>query len=143
MGVAHSCESYFSIEDSGAATLRNITPYLKTIKFKRNQSANDVSVKDGLRAKKYRPGMRDGEFTLTGIWDDTALTGSRTVLRSLFSTAETVGYEYGPEGNQSGDIKESGECVVTDYEEDSPEDDVVLFSATIKVSGTITEGTFT
>lgn len=142
MAVAHSCESYFSIEDSGASTLRNITPYIKTIKYKRSQTGNNVTVKDGLRVMKYRPGLRDGEFTITGIWDDTALTGSRTVLRSLLNTAETVGFEYGPEGNTSGDIKESGECVVTDYEEDSPEDDVVLFSATIKVSGTVTEGTF-
>lgn len=142
MAVEHSNNSYFAIEDSAGTTLRNITPYIKTIKFKMTQSANDVTTKDGLRHTKLRPGMRSGEFTITGIWDDAANVGSRTVLRSLFKTAETVGYEYGPEGNTTGDIKESGECVVTDYEEDSPEDDVVLFSATIKTSSTITDGTF-
>ena len=90
----------------------------------------------------YRPGLTDGEIRLTGLWDDTASTGSYTVLSSLLGIETTVGYEYGPEGNTAGMIKYSGECVLTQYDESSPVDDMVAFTATLKISGDVTAGTF-
>jgi len=141
MANAHGKDSAFLIEDSTAATLRNIGPYVKTVDFNRSQDANDTTTK-GAEGKTYRPGLTDGEIRLTGLWDDTASVGSRTVLASLLGIEITVGFEWGPEGNTTGSVKDSGECVLTQYDESSPVDDMVAFTATLKISGDVTVGTF-
>lgn len=141
MAQAHGKDSAFLIEDAAGTTLRNISPYIKSISFSRSQDANDTTTK-GAEGKTYRPGLTDGEIRITGLWDDTATVGSQTVLATLLDIEITVGFEYGPEGNTTGMVKYSGECVVTQYDEESPVDDLVAFSATIKISGTVTIGTF-
>lgn len=141
MAGAHGKDSYIAIEDSAGTTLRNITPYVKSVDFNRSNDANDVTTK-GAEGKAYRPGLTDGEIRLTGLWDDTASTGSYTVLKSLLGIETTVGFEWGPEGNGSGAEKASGECVLTQYDEGSPVDDMVAFTATLKISGDVTYGTF-
>lgn len=141
MAAAHGKDSYFSVEDSAGTTLRNITPYIKSLDFNRSNDANDTTTK-GAEGKTYRPGLTDGEIRITGLWDDTASTGSYTVLQSLLGVEITVGFEYGPEGNTTGMEKLSGECILTQYDESSPVDDMVAFTATLKISGDVTKGTF-
>lgn len=141
MAAAHGKDSVFLIEDSAATTLRDISIYVKTLEFKRSVDANDTTTK-GSEGRTYRPGLTDGEISLTGLWDDTASTGSRTVLASLVGIEVTVGFEWGPEGSATGALKESGECVLTQYDESSPVDDMVAFTATLKISGDVTVGTF-
>lgn len=141
MAAAHGKDSYFSIEDSAGTTLRVITPYVKSVDFNRSNDANDTTTK-GAEGKTYRPGLTDGEIRLTGLWDDTASVGSYTVLKTLLGVEITVGFEWGPEGNTAGMEKASGECVLTQYDESSPVDDMVAFTATLKISGDVTYGTF-
>lgn len=141
MASAHGKDSVLLIEDSGAATLRDLTPYLKTIDFNRAQDANDTTTK-GAEGKTARPGLTDGEIRLTGLWDDATNVGSYTVLQSLVGGETTVGFEYGPEGSATGAVKESGEAVLTQYDESSPVDDLVAFTATLKISGSVTSGTW-
>lgn len=141
MAAAHGKDSYFAVEDSAATTLRNITPYVKNVDFNRSNDANDVTTK-GAEGYTYRPGLTGGEINLTGLWDDTASTGSYTVLSSLVGIETTVGFEWGPEGNTTGMVKYSGECVLSQYDESSPVDDMVAFTATLMISGDVTVGTF-
>lgn len=141
MATAHGKDSYFELEDSAGTTLRNITPYIKSIDFNRSNDANDTTTK-GAEGKTYRPGLTDGEIRLTGLYDNTATTGSATVLRSLLGVEITVGFSYGPQGNTAGMDKYTGECVLTQYDESSPVDDMVAFTATLKISGDVTTGTF-
>lgn len=141
MANAHGKDSVFKIEDSAATTLRDITTYIKSVDFNQSQDANDVTTK-GAEGKQYRPGLTDGEIRLTGLWDQTASTGSNTVLQSLMGIEVTVGFEWGPQGSTSGQVKKSGECVVTQYDESSPVDDMVAFTATAKISGDVTLGTW-
>lgn len=141
MANAHGKDSVFSIEDSAATTLRNITPYVKTVDFNRSQDANDVTTK-GAEGMTYRPGLTDGEIRLTGLWDQTASVGSQTVLQSLVGIETTVGFEWGPQGLTSMQVKYTGECVLTQYDESSPIDDMVAFTATLKISGDVTVGAY-
>jgi predicted secreted protein len=138
---AHGKDSVFKIEDSAATTLRDITPYIKSVDFNQSQDANDTTTK-GAEGKSYRPGLTDGEVRLTGLWDQTASTGSNTVLQSLVGIEVTVGFEWGPQGSTSGQVKKSGECVLTQYDESSPVDDMVAFTSTLKISGDVTLGTW-
>lgn len=135
MANAHGKDSVITV------ATQNITPYVKTVDFNRSQDANDTTTK-GAEGKTYRPGLTDGEIRLTGLWDDTATTGSYTVLQALMDSETTTTFEWGPEGSTSGMIKYSGSCCLTQYDESSPVDDMVAFTATLKISGTVTVGTY-
>lgn len=141
MANAHGKDSYFSVKDAANTTLRNISPYIFTIDFNQAVDPSDVTTK-GAEGHVYRPGLTDGEIRITGIWDQTASTGSYTVLQSLVGVETSVGFEYGPQGNTAGQTKKSGECVLTQYDESSPMDDMVAFTATLKISGDVTLGVF-
>lgn len=135
MAAAHGKDSVITI------ATQNISPYVKTVDFNRSQDANDTTTK-GAEGRTYRPGLTDGEIRLTGLWDDSATTGSQTVLQALLDSESNTTFEYGPEGNASGAVKYSGSCCLTQYDESSPVDDMVAFAATLKISGAVTVGTY-
>jgi hypothetical protein len=135
MAAAHGKDSVITI------ATQNISPYVKTVDFNRSQDANDTTTK-GAEGKTYRAGLTDGEIRLTGLWDDTATSGSRTVLQALLDSETTTTFEWGAEGNTTGMMKDSGAAVLTQYDESSPVDDMVAFTATLKISGAVTTGTY-
>lgn len=141
--MLHGKATYFAVEDSGGATLRNISPYLNSVDFNQSNDTHDNST-FGVTGHTYQVGLTDGTITLKGFWDKTASTGSNTVLQSLLGvgTTATVGFEYGPEGNATGKLKKSGEAVLESYQESAPVADLVTFTATLKISGAVTQGTF-
>lgn len=137
----HGSVSQILIHDG--TSLRNISPYCKTIDVSQSRDANDVTTK-GATGKTYRGGLTDGDVKISGLWDDTASVGTRTVFAVIKAngTGAISSIEWGPEGNTSGDVKETFAGVLTQYDESSPVDDMVAFTATIKISGAITVGTF-
>lgn len=135
MAQAHGKDSVLTINT------QNISAHVKTVDFSRATDANDTTTK-GAEGKTFRPGLTDGEIKIAGLWDDAAVTGSRTVLRALLGTETTTTFEWGPEGNTTGQEKDSGSCVLTQYDESSPIDDMVAFTATLKISGDVTSGTW-
>lgn len=138
----HGKDAYIAIEDSAATTLRNISPYVTSVEWNQSNDIHDTTTL-GAEGHTYRQGLTDGGFTVNGLWDDTASTGSYTVITSLIDLEISVGFEYGPEGNGSGAVKKSGECVLESYSESDPVDDLVTFTATFKITGSVTTGTFT
>jgi hypothetical protein len=141
MANEHGSVSQILVHDG--TSLRNISPYVKTIDVNRSRDANDVTCK-GATGKTYRGGLTDGEVRLTGLWDDTALVGTRTVMATIqgSATGAISSVEVGMEGATSGDTKDTFAGVLTQYDESSPVDDMVAFTATIKISGAVTPGTF-
>lgn len=141
MANEHGSVSQILIHDG--TSLRNISPYVKTIDVNQSRDANDTTTK-GATGKTYRGGLTDGEVRITGLWDDTASVGTRTVFSVIKASATGAisAIEWGGEGNTSGDIKETFAGVLTQYDESSPVDDMLAFTATIKISGAITIGTF-
>lgn len=141
MANEHGSVSQILIHDG--SSLRNISPYVKTIDNNQSRDANDTTCK-GATGKTYRGGLTDGEVRITGLWDDTASVGTRTVFGVIkaTSTGNIQSIEVGMEGIATGDIKETFAGVLTQYDESSPVDDLVAFTATIKISGAVTIGTF-
>ena len=137
----HGKDAYFSIEDGAGTTLRNISPYVTSVEFTQSNDTHDDTTY-GQEGHTFRNGLTDGTITVNGLWDDTASTGSYTVFQSLIGIETTVGFEWGPEGNGSGAVKRSGECVVESYSESAPVADLVSFTASLKISGSVTVGTF-
>lgn len=141
MANAHGSESVILIHDG--TSLRNISPYVKTIDNNQNRDGNDTTTK-GATGKTYRGGLTDGEIRINGLWDDTADVGSRTVFGVIKASATGAisSVELGMEGDDTGDIKETFAAVLTQYDESSPVDDMVAFTATLKISGAVTQGTW-
>ena len=51
-------------------------------------------------------------------------------------------FEYGPAGNTSGNVKWSGNVLITSYTISSPVGDVVTFNLGLQLTGDVTRGTF-
>ena len=81
-------------------------------------------------------------IALGGLFDDTATSGPDAVLGPLRAHTSAVDFEYGPEGSGTGDVKYSGTCWVVSYELRSRVGNLVQWSATLQVDGTVTRGTF-
>lgn len=137
----HGKDTHFSLEDAAGTTLRNISPYLDNVDFKRAKDSHDNTT-FGAESHSYAGGLKDGTISISGLWDKTADVGTHVVLTSLLGTDVPVGFEYGPEGSTSGMTKLSGNCLVTDYSTSSPVADLVKFTAELQISGDVTAGTF-
>jgi len=141
MAKYHGKDSYFAIEDSGATTLRDVGQYCDSIDFGR-ETALAKSTTIGLEDETYLSGLNGATISLSGKWDDAATTGPHVVLNGLVGSDVSVGFEYGPAGNTTGRARLTGECFVESYSVSSPLEDVVKFSASIRITGVVTTGTF-
>lgn len=142
MATIHGKDTAFSLEDSGAATLRILDPYLNSVAFARSNDNHDVTCY-GAEGHVWTTGLTNGTITLGGFWDKTPLVGTATVLDGLMDLdTVTLGFEYGPEGRTTGLVKYSGECVLASLDYSSPVADLVSFSATLQISGSVTKGTW-
>lgn len=141
MAFTHGKDAYFSIDDSGG-TLRNISPYVTQVSGLPGDRSLGSTTAFGDQGERFIPGLASASFTVSGHWDDTATTGSHTVLTGLRTATATSSFEYGPEGNTAGDIKISGECWLESLTYDASVDSVVPFQAQFRLDGIVTVGTF-
>lgn len=138
----HGKKTYFAIEDSGAATLRNISPYVNSVTWGRANDSHDTTC-FGSEGHTFITGLTNGTITVAGFWDKTALVGTATVFDGLVDLDTlTMGVEYGPEGNTAGQVKYTAEVILTSLDYSSPVADLVSFSASFQISGTPVKTTF-
>lgn len=141
MAPTHGKDFVFKLEDSAASTLRDLSSQLTGVEgFDRSNDTHDTTTA-GAEGHTYMVGLTDGSITLNGFQDQTASTGTATVLDSLMGLDSiTVGWEYGPFGLTAGLLKYSGECVLESVSVSSPVADMVTFTASLKISGNVTVG---
>ena len=75
-------------------------------------------------------------MSLGGKWDpdlDSVMAGGAPLVRD---------WEFGPAGDTSGNVKYSGDGFITGYTVSNPFADVVTWSASMQITGSITRGTF-
>ncbi len=141
MPFIHSKLSKFYI-DNAAGALTDISTYVDSVTF--NSSLDEVETTTfGAQRKQYITGFAEGEISIGGNWDRTF-----DVLMSALETGFTAGtiatvtFEYGPEGNDSGDKRYTSEAVLTEYEVESSIQDQVTWTATLRVTGNFTHNTY-
>jgi hypothetical protein len=134
---AHGKDAVFSIDDSGGS-LRNISAHVNNVSGLpgARQLSEVTAFGDG--GVKNIPGLVNVSFTVSGVFDNTATTGSYTVLNGLRSTTATSTFEYGPAGSTASSPKLTGECWMSEFTVDASVSDAVPFSATFQVDGTVT-----
>jgi hypothetical protein len=113
----------------------NLSTFTNNAQSKRSADSHDVTC-FGKNAHVYAPGLTDGEGTLSGIYDNTAVTGPSAVFRPLVGAA-VVPFVYRPEGAGSAKPNALVSVLVTAYEETSPVADMVTWSATLQFSDSI------
>ncbi len=80
--------------------------------------------------------MKDTTISVSGIWDATLdgyISGTEPASRSFI---------YGPAGSTGGNVKYTGEAIMTNYSVSNPVGDVVTFSMDLQVTGAVTRGTY-
>lgn len=138
MAISHGKVGAFYLDDSGA-TLRDLSANLTSVDFSREVDTPESTV-FGLDDRTYIAGLHGATISISGFWDDTANTGSNTVLEPLInlSTGVTQSFQYGPEGQVTGDVRYTGECICTAYNITGSVDGIVEFTADFQITGAVT-----
>ena len=147
MAFFDSKVSVFRIDDT-ASTLRDLSAAITSIDgLPGPRNLNEVTAL-GDSGARFIPGLENVQFSLSGMYNDQAvqaspsLSGPDNVLGPLRTWTSAVDFEHGPEGGASGDVKYSGTCWVTTYEIKSTVGNIVEWSASLQVEGTVARGTF-
>jgi hypothetical protein len=130
----HGKSTDFAIDDTGG-TSRNISNTLTSVDFPETISTG-LTTAFGSSNDSYVVGIKNTTISVSGIWDATTdgyLAGTEPASRSFI---------YGPAGTTSGNVKYTGEAIMTDYSISNPVGDVVTFSASFQVTGAVTRGTY-
>lgn len=135
MAFVHGKDSVFTIDSD------TLTTYLTDISLDRSVDEAETSTMGG-ESKTFLPGMDEATISIAGRYDSTASTGPDAVLAALVGNDTLVAFEYGPEGSANGAVKYSGNCFATSYNVSAPVADIVAFTATFRVSGAVTKGTY-
>jgi hypothetical protein len=135
MAFVHGKDSVFKLDNS-SGTLTDISTYVNSVDFPETADvAETTTLGDG--SKSYIVGLKDATLSISGLWDST-LDG---ILGAVVGQSATLSFEYSPEGTTGGNVKYTGECILTSYSQSSPVGDVVGFSADMQVSGDVTRAT--
>lgn len=135
MAFTHGKDSVFKLDNS-SGTLTDISSYINSVDFPETADVAETTVL-GDGNKTYIVGLKDATIAIAGLWDST-IDG---ILGAVVGQSATLSFEYSPEGTTGGNIKYTGECILTSYAQSSPVGDVVAYSADFQVSGAVTRGT--
>lgn len=139
VATAHGKNFVFKLDDSGA-TLRQITGVSKVTGLPGPYPGDDVTASGDAGAKTV-VGIPDVSFSVEGPYDNTASTGSHTVISGLPGLSATQTFEYSPLGTTGGYPKYSGECRCTSYVVDADVKGALRYKADFHVEGAVTLGT--
>lgn len=130
--------------DNAAGALQTLTTYITNIDF--SESLEELKTTTmGSVNHSYLIGFGDCEIELEGIWDPTLdgiMAGLSSGFRAVPATVTSATFEYGPAGSTAGQVKVTGEAVLTEYTRPSEAEGLTTWSATLHVSGNITVTTW-
>lgn len=132
MAFVHGKNTYFSINAV------DLSAYTNASDLTRGADKHDTTTY-GQDGHTYAGGLLDTSGSAEGIYDNTAGTGPRAVLRALVGT--TVALIRRPEGTGVGKPQDAATVLIEEYVETSPVADMVKWSVKFSVSGTVTSTT--
>ena len=132
----HGKSTVFKV-DNNAGSLTDISNTLTDVSFPQSVDTAETTA-FGSSAKTYIVGLTDATFSVSGNFDATV----DAHLAAIVGKADSVSFEYGPEGSTATFVKYTGEAILTSYEKSGAVGDVVTFSAEFQVTGAVTRGTY-
>ena len=131
---AHGKSTDFALDDTGG-TSRSLANTLTDVSFPQSIDTAETTA-FGSTNKSYIVGLKDTTISVSGLWDATIdgyLSGTEPASRSFI---------YGPAGSTGGNVKYTGEAIMTNYSDSNPVGDVVTYSVDLQVTGAVTRGTY-
>lgn len=131
----HGKSTNFTLDDT-SGSVRDISNTLTSVDFPSNIDVAETTA-FGSSAKSYIVGLEDATISCSGIWDSTVdgyITGGTEPASRSFV--------YGPAGSTVGNVKYTGEAIVTSYSISNPVGDVVTYSLDLQVTGVVTRTTY-
>ena len=134
MAFFDSRVSVFKIDKTAGGALQDISQYINDISgLPGPRNLNEVTAL-GDTGAKFIPGLQNAQFSISGIWDDTANTGPDAIFGPLRTATQTLSFEYYPDNVQ----RYYGECWITTFEVKSSVGSRVEYSVTLQVDGAVT-----
>jgi hypothetical protein len=130
----HGKSTDFELDDTGG-TSRSLANTLTSVDFPETIDTAETTA-FGATSKSYIVGLRDATISVSGLWDATIdgyIIGTEPATRSFI---------FGPAGSTGGNVKYTGECILTSYGISNPVGDVVTYSLDLQVTGNVTRGTY-
>jgi len=130
----HGKNTDFALDDTGG-TSRSLANTLTSVSFPQTIETAETTA-FGSSNKSYIVGLKDTTISVSGLWDATIdgyLSGTEPASRTFI---------YGPAGTTSGNVKYTGEAIMTGYTQDNPVADVVTYSVDLQVTGAVTRTTY-
>ena len=130
----HGKSTNFSLDDTGG-TSRDLSDTLTSVDFPETIDTAETTA-FGATSKSYIVGLRDATISVSGLWDATVdgyIIGTEPATRTFI---------FGPAGSTGGNIKYTGEAILTNYAVSNPVGDVVTYSIDLQCTGGVTRTTF-
>jgi hypothetical protein len=131
----HGKSTNFTLDDT-AGSVRDISNTVTSVDLPETLDTAETTA-FGSSAKSYIVGLTDATISVSGIWDATVdgyiAGGAEPASRS---------FVFGPAGSTAGNVKYTGEAIVTSYSISNPVGDVVTYSLDLQVTGSITRTTY-
>lgn len=89
----------------------------------------------GEDAHSFFGGLKNGTASISGIYDNTAMTGPRAVILPLVGTVVELIHQ--PEGTGSGKPQDVCDVLVTKYTQTHPVADMVTWTVDLQISGDV------
>ena len=132
----HGKNASFKV-DNAAGTLTDISTTLNSVTFPREIETLETT-SFGSSNRSDVVGFTDATISIEGSFDATV----DAHLAGILGQEASVSFEYGPEGTTAGQVKYTGEALMTSYETSAGIGDIVAYSAEFQVTGAITRGAF-
>jgi hypothetical protein len=132
---------HFSL-DNAAGTLTNLSMYIDNVSVPQTVQTLEVSA-FGSSAKAFIPGLTDGDtISFSGPYD-VAMHTHLTALKAAQSAGTAShSYQWGPGGSVASQAKQTGETILVSYELSTGVGGRSEYSASLQVTGTVTNSTF-
>jgi hypothetical protein len=109
----------------------NLSTFTTTSQLEVNADSHDVTTY-GKDAHVFSGGLKGGAASISGVYDNTALTGPRAVILPLVGTVVELIRQ--PEGPGSGKPQDKVDVLVLKYVETNPVADMVTWSCDLQLS---------
>lgn len=114
-----------------AVTGANISAYTNASELEQSADAHKVTGY-GKTAHVKQGGLKDGKFTMSGTYDNTASVAPRALMNG--KAGETMTIWRRPEGTGTSKAQDKFDAVLVKYAESNPVADMVTWSAEFEVS---------
>jgi hypothetical protein len=127
---------------NAAASLQNLSPYADNFSWPQSSTTLDVSA-FGTAAKAMIVGLTDGDsISMSGPYDSVIHTHLTALKAAQSAGSAAAAIIWGPGGSVASQARVAGSVYVTSYQLSSGVGGRVEYTASLQVTGAVTNGTF-